>query len=48
VMLGEAAMFSAQRIVRPNEPPTLMGMNVPGNDDQQFCLNVLRWLAGVM
>jgi hypothetical protein len=45
VVLGEAAMFSAQIIRRPQAPPILMGMNVPGSDDQQFCLNVLHWLS---
>jgi hypothetical protein len=45
VMLGEAAMLSAQRIVRPRQPDMLMGMNVPGSDDAQFCLNVLHWLS---
>jgi hypothetical protein len=45
VVLGEAAMFSAQIIRRPEQPPILMGMNVPGSDDQQFCLNVLHWLS---
>jgi hypothetical protein len=45
VMLGEAAMLSAQRIVRPGQPDMLMGMNVPGSDDAQFCLNVLHWLS---
>jgi len=45
VVLGEAAMLSAQRIVRPGQPDMLMGMNVPGSDDAQFCLNVLHWLS---
>lgn len=41
VILGEAAMMTAQvsRRVR-------FGMNMPGNDNQQFVLNTLRWLTG--
>ena len=25
-----------------------LGMNVPGNDDRQFVLNVLHWLSGAL
>lgn len=42
VVLGEAAMMSAQ-VAGPNRSP--MGMNVPGTDDRQFAINVIRWLA---
>lgn len=42
VILGEAAMMTAQ-VAGPNRVP--VGMNTPGNDDRQFALNVLRWLA---
>lgn len=42
VILGEAAMMTAQVTGRERRP---MGMNVPGSDDRQFALNVLRWLA---
>ena len=48
VVLGEAAMMSAQvvrvlfwRVMR-------MGMNVTGSDDRQFALNVLHWLSGLL
>jgi hypothetical protein len=49
VMTGEAAMFSAQ-VIRFTDPQgrtteSKMGMNVPGNDNQQFLVNILRWLA---
>lgn len=45
VVLGEAAMCSAQ-LAGPG--PTPMGMNDPlAVDNAQFCLNVVRWLAGV-
>ena len=42
VVLGEAAMMTAQ-LAGPNRSP--MGMNVPGSDDRQFALNVVRWLG---
>lgn len=45
VVLGEAAMLSAQ-LAGPAGFP--MGMNVPGSDDRQFALNVLRWLTGAL
>ena len=48
VMTAEAAMFSAQ-VMRLTEngktSETKMGMNVPGNDNQQFLLNIMRWLT---
>lgn len=51
VMLGEAALFSAQ-IIRfqqgGQQQEFKMGMNVPGNDDRQFALNVLHWLSGLL
>jgi hypothetical protein len=51
VILGEAAMFSAQviRSTQEGQPrESKMGMNVPGSDDKQFALNVLRWLSGLL
>ena len=46
VFLGEAAMFSAQ-VSGPERNP--MGMNDPrAPQDAQFCLNVVRWLTGVL
>jgi hypothetical protein len=51
VVLGEAALFSAQ-IIRTTDGDrsrdTKIGMNVSGNDDQQFALNVLHWLSGLL
>lgn len=49
VMTGEAAMFSAQ-VIRFTDPQgrtteSKMGMNVAGNDNQQFLVNILRWLT---
>lgn len=50
--LGEAAMFSAQ-VLRfkddtGKEQEFRMGMNVAGNDDRQFALNVMHWLSGLL
>jgi len=45
VILGEAAMLSAQVVNIPGRETIRMGMNVPGHDDQQFALNVLHWLS---
>ncbi|HEX8246526.1 MAG TPA: hypothetical protein VF541_23680, partial [Longimicrobium sp.] len=45
VVLGEAAMLSAQVATLPGREPMRMGMNVPGSDDQQFALNVMHWLS---
>ena len=42
---GEAAMLSAQ-VAGPDK--RTMGMNVPGNDDRQYLLNVMHWLSGVL
>jgi hypothetical protein len=51
VVLGEAGLFSAQ-IVRFTDGDQgremKFGMNVPGNDDRQFALNVLHWLSGLL
>ena len=42
---GEAAMLSAQ-VSGPEN--SRMGMNVPGNDDKQYALNVMHWLSGLL
>ena len=50
VMTGEAAMFSAQviRFTDQGKPVEFkMGMNVPGNDNQTFLLNIMHWLTRV-
>jgi len=49
VMMGEAAMFSAQ-VARFRDPQgrlheIKMGMNVAGNDNRQFLVNVMHWLT---
>ncbi len=43
-MFGEAAMFSAQ-VAGSGAQASKMGMNAEGNDDRQFALNVMHWLA---
>jgi hypothetical protein len=42
---GEAAMLSAQ--ISGSEKRQ-MGMNVPGNDDRQYALNLMHWLSGIL
>lgn len=41
VVLGEAAMLTSQK-----EDEGTIGFTVPGFDDRQFAINVVRWLAG--
>jgi hypothetical protein len=51
VIFGEAAMFSAQVVTLPRGDRQVTfkaGMNVPGNDNRQFALNVLHWLSGLL
>jgi len=45
VVQGEAAMLSAQ-ISGPDKHT--MGMNVPGNDNKQYALNLMHWLSGIL
>ena len=45
VVQGEAAMLSAQ-ISGPDKHT--MGMNVPGNDNKQYTLNLVHWLSGIL
>ena len=42
---GEAAMLTAQVSGSENRK---MGMNVPGNDDRQYALNLMHWLSGIL
>lgn len=46
-LFGEAAMFTAQ-ISGRGARAFKMGMNAEGNDDRQFALNVMHWLAGAL
>jgi hypothetical protein len=43
IVAGEAAMLTAQV-----EKGHRFGMNVPGNDNQQFALNVMHWLSRLL
>jgi hypothetical protein len=45
IVQGEAAMLSAQVSGVQKNP---MGMNVPGNDNKQYALNVMHWLTGLL
>jgi hypothetical protein len=45
VVQGEAAMLSAQIA---GSDKFKMGMNVPGNDNKQYALNVMHWLSGLL
>lgn len=45
VVQAEAAMLSAQVSGVDNRR---MGMNVPGNDNRQYALNVMHWLSGIL
>ena len=45
VVQGEAAMLSAQVSGPENRR---MGMNVPGNDNRQYALNLMHWLSGIL
>ena len=45
VVQGEAAMLSAQITGIENMK---IGMNVPGNDNRQYALNLMHWLSGLL
>ena len=45
VVQGQAAMLSAQVSGPQNRR---MGMNVPGNDNKQYVLNLMHWLSGIL
>lgn len=47
VVLGEAAMLTAQQHMRNGELRRF-GMNYANSDDQQFTLNVMHWLSGLL
>ena len=46
IVLGEAAMLSAQLITGPNAMK--FAMNRPGNDNRQLALNIVHWLSGLL
>ncbi|MBD2256203.1 DUF4350 domain-containing protein [Pseudanabaena sp. FACHB-2040] len=48
IVLGEAAMLSAQQVQMPDGESLLIGMNRLGVDNQQFALNIMHWLSGLL
>ena len=48
VVVGEPGMLTAEIANEPDREPQKVGMNVPGTDNPQFALNIVRWLAGVL
>ncbi len=53
VVSGEVGMLTAQVFKQPDKNGVekvvgRMGMDVPGNDDRQYVLNVLHWLSGAL
>jgi hypothetical protein len=48
VILGEAAMITAQTSRRPDGTLLRFGMNRDGTDNAQFALNVMHWLTGIL
>jgi hypothetical protein len=48
VVLGEAAMLTAQIGGVPFEQRRSGGISSPGSDNKQFVLNILHWLSGLL
>ena len=48
VILGEAAMLSAQLLKQAGQPDIQLGMNRPGFDNQQLALNIMHWLSKLL
>jgi hypothetical protein len=48
VVLGEAAMLTAQLAVDAGGRSQRFGFTLPGSDDRQLAVNVVRWLAGAL
>ena len=48
VVMGEAGALSAQLLEAPGVPPTKIGMNRSGIDNDRFVLNAMRWLMGLL
>jgi hypothetical protein len=46
-VFGDTALFSAELVSKYGQVYKI-GMNAPGNDDRQFALNVMHWLAGLI
>lgn len=48
VVMGEAAVLSAQVVKLQEKPAFRMGMNFPGSDNRQLALNIMHWLSRVL
>lgn len=48
VVLGEAAVLSAQVLKEPGKEPYRTGMTFPGSDNRQLALNIMHWLSRVL
>jgi hypothetical protein len=48
VVLGEAAVLSAQVVKRPGKDLRRLGMTFPGSDNRQLALNIMHWLSGLL
>jgi hypothetical protein len=48
VVLGEAAVLSAQVVKQPGKEPQRVGMTFPGSDNRQFALNIMHWLSRLL
>jgi hypothetical protein len=48
VILGEAAMLSAQVGGTGGTGSSKFGMNVPGIDNRQLAINIMHWLSGLL
>jgi hypothetical protein len=48
VVLGEAAMLTAQIGGVPFEQKRSVGISSPGSDNKQLALNILHWLSGLL
>lgn len=48
VVLGEAAMMSAQVVKFGDRPDLIMGMNRSGIDNRQLALNIMHWLSHLL
>jgi hypothetical protein len=48
VVMGEAAVLSAQVVQLQEKPAFRMGMNFPGSDNRQLALNIMHWLSRLL
>jgi hypothetical protein len=48
IVLGEAAVLTAQVVKQPGRAPRRVGMHFPGSDNRQLALNSMHWLSGLL